>query len=73
MNFVPHTIEELKSFNLIDGEKYTIEYMNKDYFNGEETKERAEATVVKNDDTISFLVPDPYGMDRFITNVRVIQ
>ena len=70
---IPQTQEELKALNIIDGEKYTIEYMNKDYFNGEETLEHAEATAVVNGDTISFLVPDPYGMDRFITNVRIKQ
>ena len=72
MKFIPHTKEELKTLNLVDGEKYTIEYMNKDYFNGEGTLERSEATAVVNEDTITFIVPDPYGMDRFITAVRVI-
>jgi hypothetical protein len=72
MNFIPQTIDQLKALDLKDGDKCTIEYMNKDYFNGEETLERSEATVVINEDTVSFLVPDPYGMDRFITKVRVV-
>jgi molybdopterin converting factor small subunit len=72
MNFIPQTIDQLKALDLKDGDKYTIEYMNKDYFNGEETLERSEATVIIDGDTISFLVPDPYGMDRFITKVRVV-
>ena len=69
---IPQTQEELKALNISDGEKYTIEYMNKDYFNGEETLERAEATAVVNNGEITFIVPDPYGMDRFISNVRVV-
>lgn len=72
MNFIPLTYEELKALNIKDGEKYTIEYINKDYFNGENTLECSEATAVVNEDTISFLVTDPYGMDRFITNVKVV-
>lgn len=72
MDFVPHTKKELQALEIANGEKYTIEYINKDYFNGEETLEKAEATAVVDGETISFIVADPYGMDRFITAVRVV-
>ena len=47
--------------------------MNKDYFNGEETLERTSATAIINEGKITFVVPDPYGMDRFIDKVRIIK
>lgn len=72
MHFTPHTPQELKSFNLKDGESYTIEYINKDYFNGEDTLEQTTATVIINNGEITFVVSDPYGMDKFITQVKVI-
>lgn len=42
------------------------------YFNGEETIEMAKAKALVNDGQILFLVPDPYGMNRFITEVKVV-
>ncbi|MEA3553505.1 MAG: hypothetical protein U9R39_03760 [Campylobacterota bacterium] len=72
MNFKPHTKDELKKLNLVEDKIYTIEYLNKDYFNGEDTLEITKAKMFFNDDKFIFIVPDPYGMDRFITNVRVI-
>jgi hypothetical protein len=72
MNFTPHTQKELKKLNIQDGKPYAIEYINKDYYNGEETLEKATATAVINDEKITFIVPDPYGMDRFISEVRVL-
>jgi len=72
MDFIPQTKQELQTLNIKDGEKYTIEYINKDYFNSEETLERAQATAVVNNGEFSFIVPDPYGMDRFISNVKVV-
>jgi len=72
MDFIPQTKQELQTLNIKDGEKYTIEYINKDYFNSEETLERAQATAVVNNGEFSFIVPDPYGMDKFISNVRVV-
>ena len=72
MNFIPHTQIELQNMDLRDGDEYTIEYMNKDYFNGEETLERTVAKCIINDEKILFIVPDPYGMDRFIDQVKVI-
>lgn len=65
--------DELKNINIEDEKEYLIEYINKDYFNGEETLERARAKAIVNEEKILFIVPDPYGMDRFIEQVRVIK
>jgi hypothetical protein len=72
MNFTPNTQEELQLLNIIDGNEYLIEYKNKDYFNGEETIEKTKAKALINDNQILFIVPDPYGMDRFISDVRIL-
>ncbi|MGJ0457123.1 hypothetical protein NG782_10535 [Aliarcobacter cryaerophilus] len=72
MNFISNTQEELKLLNIIDGNEYLIEYKNKDYFNGEETIEKTKAKALINDNQILFIVPDPYGMDRFISNVKIL-
>ena len=55
-----------------DGSEYFVEYKNKDYFNGEETIEKAKAKAIVNDGVISFIIPDPMGMERFISEVRVL-
>lgn len=73
MSFIPNTQEELKAMNIIDGNEYEIEYLNKDYFNAEVTLERVKAKALINEDEILFIVPDPYGMDRFINSVRVLK
>lgn len=72
MNFKANTQEELKKLNIQDGSEYLVEYKNKDYFNGEETIEKAKAKVITNDGVISFIIPDPMGMERFISEVRVL-
>ena len=72
MNFIPNTQEELQLINIIDGNEYLIEYKNKDYFNGEETVEKTKAKALINNGQILFIVPDPYGMDRFISEVKVL-
>jgi hypothetical protein len=72
MNFIPNTQEQLKSLNIIEGNEYLVEYKNKDYFNGEETIEKAKAKAILNDGIISFIIPDPMGMERFISEVRVL-
>ncbi|QKJ26229.1 hypothetical protein ACBT_0247 [Aliarcobacter cibarius] len=72
MNFIPNTQEELQLINIIDGNEYLIEYKNKDYFNGEETIEKTKAKALINNGQILFIVPDPYGMDRFISEVKVL-
>lgn len=72
MNFVCNTQKELKQLNIVDGNEYLIEYKNKDYFNGEETIEKTKAKALINDNQILFIVPDPYGMDRFISEVKIV-
>ena len=72
MNFISHTQNELRNLNITDGSEYFIEYLNKDYFNGEETTERTKAKALINDGQILFVVPDPYGMGRFISDVKVL-
>lgn len=72
MNFTSNTQEELQLLNIIDGNEYLIEYKNKDYFNGEETIEKTKAKALINNNQILFIVPDPYGMDRFISDVRIL-
>ena len=72
MNFKANTQEELKRLNIQDGSEYLVEYKNKDYFNGEEAIEKAKAKAIVNDGVISFIIPDPMGMERFISEVRVL-
>lgn len=71
MNFKANTQEELKQLNIQDGNEYLVEYKNKDYFNGEETIERAKAKAIINDEVISFIVPDPMGMEN-ISEVKIL-
>ena len=73
MNFTPHTQEQLKQINIIENEKYTIEYLDKDYFNGDETLVKTTATAIINDNNYSFIIIDDYGMDKFISKARVIK
>jgi len=40
MKFIPSTQSELKSLNIQNDELYQIEYLNKDYFNGDESIEK---------------------------------
>lgn len=72
MNFIPNTQEQLKSMNIEENQTYTIEFLDKDYFNGEETLQRTSAKAILNDDNYIFIVTDPYGMDKFINSVKVI-
>lgn len=72
MEFKPHTQDKLKALGVVENETYTIEYLNKDYFNGEETLERSTATAIINEEVILFVVSDPYGMDKFINNARIV-
>lgn len=73
MNLTSNTQEELQLLNIIDGNEYLIEYKNKDYFNGEETIEKTKAKALINNNQILFIVSDPYGMDRFISDVKILQ
>ncbi len=72
MTFIPHTQDELKKLNIIAGKNYTIQYANKDYYNGDETIEIGNATAIKTNEEIYFNVVDPYGMDKLIMKARVI-
>ena len=72
MAFIPHTQDELKSFNLMDGKSYSLEYQNKDYYNGEETIEKGKGIAITSDGNIYFNVTDPYGMDKLIMKARYI-
>ena len=72
MTFKANSQEELKKLNIQDGSEYLVEYKNKDYFNGEETIEKAKGKAILNDGVISFIIPDPMGMERFISEVRVL-
>lgn len=72
MKFIAHTQEELKKFNLKLNSTYAIEYLNKDYYNGEETIEKGKGVAFMSADNIYFNVTDPYGMDKMVMNVRVL-
>ena len=73
MNFKFHTFDELCKMGIENGSNCLVEYQNKDYFNGEETIEKATAKVIKQNDKFIFLVPDPYAMDRFIEKVKILE
>jgi hypothetical protein len=73
MKFIPSTQSELKSLNIQNDELYQIEYLNKDYFNGDESIEKTRAKAIINDGIVSFIITDDYGMDKFVSNFRVIR
>lgn len=72
MTFVPHTQPQLKALRVTEGKRYSIEYLNKDYFNGEETVETAIGTAVESDEGIFFVVTDPYGMAKMVLQAKVV-
>jgi hypothetical protein len=72
MIFIANTQEELKQFNIQENQEYLVEYKNKDYFNGEETIEKAMAKAIINDGLVSFIIKDPMGMERFISEVKIL-
>lgn len=73
MNTKFNSQEELKQLNIKDGYEYVVEYLNKDYFNGENTIERSKAKAFINNGEILFIVVDPYGMERYINEVKVLE
>lgn len=73
MAFIPHTQEELKSLNIVAGAIYSIEYINKDYYNGDESIEKGKGTALFSNEKIYFSVTDPYGMDKMVMQVRVLE
>jgi len=72
MRFTPHTQNELNAMNLNEGDIYLIEYVNKDYYNGDETIEKADGAAIMNEGKIYFNVMDPYGMEKLIMNARIV-
>lgn len=54
-----------------DGQSYKIKYKNKDYFNGDETIETTIAKAIVDEDNISFVITDDYGMEKFIRNFEI--
>ena len=73
MAFIANTQEELKQLDIKEDTEYLIEYKNKDYFNSEETIEKEKAVAIINDGLITFIVKDPMGMERYVTEVKVIK
>jgi len=73
MSFKPDTQDQLKTSNIVIGESYLIEYLNKDYYNGEETIEKGTGVAFMNDGNIYFNVVDPYGMDKMVMKVRLVK
>lgn len=73
MNFTANTDFELKVMNLKENHEYTIEYLDRDYYNGVEKVEKTKAKLIFDDERNHiFLVKDDYGMDKFIKDARVI-
>lgn len=73
MNFISHTQAELKSFNIRNNNTYLIEYLDRDYFNGDEHIVKSKAKVIFTDDGFTFIVTDPYGMEKYIKQVKIIK
>jgi len=73
MAFIPHTQDELKAFNILVGGTYTVEYINKDYYNGEESIEKGEGVAFENEGNIYFTIVDPYGMDKMVMQVKILE
>jgi len=73
MTLKTHTQEELQKLNIQNDLVYTIQYINRDYFNGDENIEKTSAKAITDESgNISFIVTDDYGMDKFIKDVKVI-
>lgn len=72
IQFISNTQEELRKLNIQESQTYMIEYLDRDYFNGDETLVKTKAKAVINDGSIYFVITDDYGMDKFIKNFRVI-
>ena len=73
MAFIPHTQEELRQLGIQKDNLYRIEYLNKDYFNGDESIEKGNATAIESQGNIYFNVVDPYGMDKLVMKARVLE
>lgn len=73
MEFIPHTQAELKNMEIKENEIYTIQYIERDYYNAEDRVELAKGKAIISENEIVFIVSDAYGMDKFIKEVRVIK
>lgn len=71
MSFRSQSQEELQSLGLEDGKTYQVEYLNRDYFNGDVTIEKSDAKAMFKDGEYMFVIIDPYGMDKIVKEVRV--
>lgn len=72
MPFTPHTQSELKAMGIAENSTYRVEYLNRDYFNGEQTKEVSEAQALLQGGEFIFVVTDPLGMDKIVKEVRIL-
>jgi len=72
MKFKANTQQELKDLNIQNGKIYTIKYLDRDYFNGEENLKTINTKAIVDNEVVSFIVKDDYGMDKFINKFRVI-
>jgi len=72
MAFVPHTQAQLKALRVAEGKRYRLEYLNKDYFNGEETVEKGIGTAVATQNGFYFNVVDPHGMEKLVMQARIL-
>ncbi len=72
MNFIANTKEELSELNIQDGRLYSIEYLDRDYFNGDENIQKVNAKAIVDDELVSFIITDDYGMEKFINEVKIL-
>ena len=70
--FVPYTQAQLKALRVEEGAFYYIEYLNKDYYNAEESIEKSRAQAVLQEGNIYFNVLDPYGIEKLVMQVRIL-
>lgn len=73
MSFIHNTQDELKNMGIKENMYYLVEYLNKDYFNGEENIEKTRAKALFIDGQIVFVVTDPYGMERYVEKVKILK
>ena len=71
-SFIPYTQAQLQALRVKAGFYYFIEYLNKDYYNAEESIAKSRAQAVVQEGNIYFNVLDPYGIEKLVMQVRVI-
>jgi hypothetical protein len=72
MNFKALTQEQLKSIKIKENDLFMIEYLNKDYFNGEQNIEQGKASATLRNGCIYFNVTDPYGMEKLVMEAKIL-